>query len=469
VRARLTALFVLLAAAASGCGGSDDPPRAGAQGAAARGEVQRFRSAPALKPPAVTVRRRSARTAPGHVFVTPNKGRGQHGPMIIDSRGDLVWFRRVRGDGFATDLKVQRYRDRPVLTWWQGRSAGGGGNGEFVIADAAYREIARVRAIGNDEGDLHEFVLSPEGTALFFVYRTVGDIVDCVIQEVDVETGRLLFRWSSRDHIPLRHSYKERSPGRPWDYAHLNSIDFEPGGDLLVSARNTHAIYRIDRRSGRIEWTLGGKASDFRMGRGTQFAWAHDARRQADGSITIFDNAAAPKVREQSRGLVLDVKRRRVTLRRAYRHPRRLLTHISAGMQRLPNGNVFIGWGATAHFSEHARGGRLLWDARFTDIDNDTYRAYRFPWTGRPAGRPKAAATARGERTTVHASWNGATEVRRWRVLAGPSADALEPAGTGPRRGFETALTVRTSEPLVAVQALDGRGAVLGTSRPVRR
>ena len=146
MRARLTVLAVLLAVAVAGCGGSgDDPAPAGAKGAAARGEVQRFRSAPALKPPAVTVRRRSARTAPGYVFVTPNKGRGRHGPMIIDNRGDLVWFRRAPRDGFATDLKVQRYRGRPVLTWWQGRSAGGGGNGEYVIADTSYREIARGR------------------------------------------------------------------------------------------------------------------------------------------------------------------------------------------------------------------------------------------------------------------------------------------------------------------------------------
>ena len=136
-------------------------------------------------------------------------------------------------------------------------------------------------------------------------------------------------------------------------------------------------------------------------------------------------------------------------------------------MQRLPNGNVFIGWGATAHFSEHARGGRMLFDARFADEENDTYRAYRFPWTGRPASDPRAAAVRSGERTTVYASWNGATEVRRWRVLAGPRADALEPAGTGARRGFETALVVRTGEPLVAVEALDAAGEVLGRSRAI--
>jgi Arylsulfotransferase (ASST) len=458
------ALLVLVALVFAACGGDDDPPRADSAGSAARGEVLRFRSEPKLRAPAVRVRKRSPRAAPGSIFVAPRKGAGQAGPMIVDGRGELVWFRRLKGETTASDFKVQRYRGEPVLTWWQGRFSGGGGNGEYVILDSAYREVARVRAARGLQGDLHEFELTADGTALFFVYRTVDGVVDNLIQEVDVETGRLLFEWSALDHIRPRDSYRE--PNKPpWDYAHLNSIDVLPDGHLLVSARNTHAIYKIHRQTGRILWTLGGKASDFRMGRGTQFAWAHDARRQADGSITIFDNGAAPKVRERSRGLVLGVQGRRVTLRRQYTHPSGLLTHISAGMQRLPNGNVFLGWGATGHFSEHAPSGRMLFDARFTDPDNDTYRAYRVPWTGRPGGRPRIA--ARG--ANVYASWNGATEVRRWRVLAGDSPDALEPAGTGARRGFETAVEVGSREPYVAVEALGPGDEVLGTSRAIRR
>ena len=473
MRARLTALAVLTALA--GCGGDDDRrdqegTAASRSTAAKRADVHRFRTAPKLRPPAVEVRRRRRGTAPGHIFLTPRKGAGQDGPLIVDGRGRPVWFRPLRGEGrYASDLRVQRYRDEPVLTWWEGRGAGGGGNGEYVILDSRYEEVARVQAGNGFEGDLHEFELTGEGTALFTIYRSVrgGRIVDNLIQEVDVETGKVLFQWSALRHVPLRDSYKERTPGKAWDYVHLNSIDVDDDGHLLVSARNTHAIYKIHRRTGRVLWTLGGRQSDFRMGRGTQFAWAHDARRQANGDVTIFDNAAAPKVRDESRGLVLDVdeRRRRVRLERAYRHPLGLSTHILANVQRLPNRNVFIGWGATAHFSEHARGGRMLFDARFADTENDTYRAYRFPWTGRPAGEPRVAAT----RATVYASWNGATEVRRWRVLAGPALDALEPAGTAARRGFETAIAVSMREPFVAVQALGAGGEVLGNSRAIRR
>jgi Arylsulfotransferase (ASST) len=463
---RLVPLIIGLLALA-GCG--DDGPET--PHAAQSRESLRFRSAPDLRPPAITVRKRGRGTAPGRIFLTPMKGAGQDGPMIVDDDGSLVWFRRLGGGRVASDLRVQSYRGEPVLTWWEGRLVGGGGSGEYVIADTSYETVARVRAKRGLAGDLHEFLLTREGTALFTIYRSArgGRVVDCLIQEVDVATGELVFEWSSLDHVPLRHSYKERSR-KPWDYFHLNSIDVDSDGDLLVSARNTHAIYKLDRRTGRIVWTLGGKASDFRMGRGTQFAWAHDARRQPDGTITIFDNAARPIVRDESRGLVLavDTERRRVRLRRAYRHPRALLAPVQAGLQRLPNGNVFIGLGSTGYFSEHGAGGAVRFDARFSDDENGSYRAYRFPWTARPAAPPDVAARRRDGGVTVYASWNGATEVARWRVLAGASADALEPAVTARRKGFETAVSVRTGAPFVAVEALDASGAVLGTSRAIR-
>jgi hypothetical protein len=68
---------------------------------------------------------------------------------------------------------------------------------------------------------------------------------------------------------------------------------------------------------------------------------------------------------------------------------------------------------------------------------------------------------------TLHVSWNGATEVDTWQVLAGGDPDKLEPAGSAPRKGFETAVTLYTNEPYVAVEAKDGSGRVLGTSEAV--
>src|SRR5205807_3943536 len=160
------------------------------------------------------------------------------------------------------------------------------------------------------------------------------------------------------------------------------SIDEDTDGNLLVSARNTHAVYKVDRRTGRILWRLGGKRSDFTMGPGTRFAWQHDARRRPDGTITLFDNEAAPQAGPQSRGLVLrlDLRRKRAILVRSLVHRPRLLAATQGNVQLLPDGHYFVGWGARPYLTEFDPDGRVLFDARFGYRD-DSYRAYRFRWT----------------------------------------------------------------------------------------
>jgi hypothetical protein len=480
------AAAVLLAVNA-GCGASS-PPVAADGGLLARSNhernaVQRLKSRPDLRPPRVDVRRRSRRAAHGYVFVAPLNGRGQDGPMILDRRGRVVWFKPLR-DKFAMTFRVQRYRGRRVLTWWEGRFVHGWGRGEYVIADETYRAIATVRAGNGYQGDHHDFTITPDGTALFTVYVPVrknlssvgghrgSTVMDGVLQEVDIATGRVLFEWHSLRHVGIAESYKTlpRRSRDPWDYFHINSIDVDADGNLLVSARNTHALYKIDRRTGAIIWRLGGKRSDFAIGSRARFAWQHDARRQRDGTISLFDNEALPRVGRQSRGLVLavDVRRKRATLKREYRHPRRLLAASKGSMQVLKFGHAFVGWGSEPFLSEFGRGGHLLFDARFSG-PVVSYGAYSFRWTGRPSGRPDVAVTEQGNgRHTVYASWNGATTINTWRVLAGAGPDALRPVRSVRRDGFETAIRLRTAAPYVAVQARDGSGRVIGTSHAVR-
>ncbi|MGH2978344.1 MAG: arylsulfotransferase family protein [Solirubrobacterales bacterium] len=482
-------MAVVLLGAASGCGepGSSSASANGKPAAALpakrkSGAVERFRTRPDLRPPTVRVRRRPRRTAPGHVFIAPLNGPGQDGPMIVDSRGELVWFQPLRRRT-AMDFRVQSYRGEPVLTWWQGRFVRGWGQGEYVIADGSYRPVARVKAGNGLRGDHHDFTITPQGTALLTIYDAVrrnlssvggarrGTVMDGVLQEVDIETGRVLFEWRSLDRVGIAESYKSvpKRSRDPWDYFHINSADVDGDGNLLISARNTHTVYKVNRRTGAIIWRLGGRKSSFKMGRGARFAWQHDVRRQADGTLSIFDNAASPTVRERSRGLVLavDTKAMRARVRRKYEHPRGLLAPNKASMQVLPNGNAFLGWGAEPYFSEFSKAGRLLFDARFPAAV-DSYRAYRFRWTGRPPDEPAVAAVPRrAGGLTVYASWNGATNVTGWQVLGGARPDALRPVVSGARNGFETAIRVRSDERYVAVQAKDSSGEVIGVSRTV--
>jgi Arylsulfotransferase (ASST) len=475
----LAALALVLAVGAPAC--DDDNEQTAA---APTPPSQHFRSRPDLRPPLVTTATPAEEDSGGYVFLAPKKEVAQAGPMILDGAGRVVWFNPLDTKGVA-DFRVQRYGGRPVLTWWRGKAEKGVGDGWYVLMDDTYRRIATVTAGNGLTGDIHEFLIGPDDTAWITVYRRIdrdlsevggpknGTIFEGVVQNVDVATGRVLFEWHSADHVALTESYAPPpKPGQgrtPYDYFHINAVDVEPDGNLLVSARNTHAIYEIRPSDGRVLWRLGGKRSDFDMGPGTRFAWQHDARRRPDGTITLFDNGADPKVEEFSRVLRLrvDPEGGRATLVRSYAHPKRLLAGSQGNAQLLPGGHVFVGWGAQPWFTEFDGDGRVVLDARFGK-GADSYRAYRFPWTGRPSGDP-AIATARADgRLTVYASWNGSTLTRRWQVVAGPDANRLHVVATAGRTGFETAIPVETDEPYVRVRALDADGTVLGTSRAVR-
>jgi hypothetical protein len=205
------------------------------------------------------------------------------------------------------------------------------------------------------------------------------------------------------------------------------------------------------------------------MANGSSTAWQHDARQLEDGNLMIFDNGASPQVHEASRALTLRVDERGKTTKviRELKHPKKLLAATQGGAQPLANGNTFVGWGSQRYFSEYDAEGELVFDAELAR-GNDSYRAYRMPWTGRPAARPRVVASVSGGTVTATASWNGATEVARWQLLAGPSEDALEPVADAEAEDFETEVEGETEQPLVAMRALDADGNELATSPAVQ-
>ena len=438
-----------------------------------------WHSRPDLRIPSLTVARSEAGVSTDPIFIAPyNAPNAQAGAVIVDNDGQPIWENPLAGM-VTTNFRVQSYRGSPVLTWWEGSIELGHGVGEYVIADASYRTIRRVQAARGLRGDLHEFVITPQDTALLTSYVVTGadlsgvggsangTIQDAIFQEIDLATGKVLLEWHSLDHIPLAESYSPASAD--WDFFHINSVDRDlgGGGDLLISGRSTHTIYKIDR-SGAIVWRLGGKHSDFDMGSGSAFAWQHDARRQPDGTLTIFDNGATPAVERLSRGLILDVDEQAMTatLLRQYTHPK-VLAGSQGSVQLLPNGNVFVGWGEVPRVSEFHHSGRLLFDAILGE-EYESYRAFRLPWTGLPAEAPAIALTHHGRELTAYASWNGATEVHTWQLLAGASAGALQAVTSTRSRGFESVLrTATTAGSHFAVQALDATGSPLGQSRTV--
>jgi arylsulfotransferase ASST len=444
----------------------------------ANGFTHSFQSAPSLHPPIIAMSGTDPDAkASGDIF-TDAQNSIQAGPMIISPQGQLIWFEPLPHGGFAHDVAVQRYRSQSVLTYWQKNGA------TDVILDHHYERVKTVHA-GNGyiTGD-HEFQITRRGTALITASATKpadlrsvggprnGTVIDTVIQEIDIATGRIVWQWDPDRHLSWNASYEDRPGNAPWDFTHMNSIQQLSNGNLLISVRNTWAVYEISKRSGNVLWELGGKHSSFRMGRGTRFEWQHDARMQRDGTITLFDDGSdgVHTSERQSRALRirLDYRTHTATLVHAYTNRPPLLSVSQGNVQVLPDGNTFVDWGFKPYLTEFSKnGGRQLFSIHFRS-PLQSYRGYRFQWWGQPTTPPSAAASSKGAGTTVYASWNGATTVASWRVLAGPSAATLAPVEQFPDNGFETTMHVSSTGPYFAVQALDVRGRLLAISNPVK-
>jgi hypothetical protein len=430
----------------------------------------------------VVVSHASTSSEPGYIFTAPYSGPGQAGPMIFDEAGNLVWFSPVGPEEAAANLQVQQLGGKPVLTWWQGYIPPQGfGIGEEVIESSSYHQIGRVHAGNGYKVDLHDFHLTPEGTAVLTAFQPIhcdlsglggprgGAITDSLFQEVDLRTGLVRREWHGLDHIPMGDSYSTAvttSLKTPFDYFHLNSIDQLSGGATLISARNTWSLYELNSETGQVLVRIGGKRSNVKQANGTHTAYQHDATVLPDGDISIFDNGGVPMVHPQSRGLIESIDAGTASVVATYEHPAPLDSGSQGNMQALANGDFFIGWGPEPYFSEFSRSGQLLYDAHFHG-SYQTYRGYRFPWTGAPAGPPTAVVSGSPSHQTVYASWNGDTRTATWRLLDGTSAKALVPVATTPRSGFEAALKPPAPAPYLAVQALDASGAVIGTSATI--
>ncbi|HET9105339.1 MAG TPA: arylsulfotransferase family protein [Solirubrobacteraceae bacterium] len=453
-------------------------------------KLQRFVSNPLLLPPRLTVNR-AAPHLPGDIFLTPlpapiiHPGNvnaisihpvGPGGPMIVGSDGRLIWFHELAPPDVAAALQVARLGHRSVLTWWQGSvSTSAFGQGAGVIADTSYRILHTVHTGNGYAADIHEFQITPDGQAFMIaaapvrIHRpgtpagTLWPLQDSVAQEIDIRTGLVMWEWHGYGHIPLRDSDVTPKTSPVYDAYHFNSLNPLPGGRVLVSARDTSAVYSVRQAGGAIQWTLGGRASSFRMGPGAVFHFQHDARPLPGHRIGLFDDEAGPPdYARASRGLILalDLRRHRAMVARQYHRGGASLAASEGSLQTLPGGGALVGFGATPWISQFSASGRLVFDAALP-ADDGSYRALRFDWHATPRTRPAVAARSATGRTDLYVSWNGATEVARWQVRSGRATLV-----TVADRAFETriAVPVRTR---YTVRALDRAGHVLAESPEV--
>ncbi|KAI4761135.1 hypothetical protein E4T52_01882 [Aureobasidium sp. EXF-3400] len=433
------------------------------------------------------------------VFISPRgTAVGQIAPMIFNSDDlSLVWSDPSYKTTFG--VRVQEYNNSDYITFWRGAiKSAGYGSGSYIMLDhnynVAYNLTTKSLTVG---GDIHEIELTDDGTALMSAYEpmeydltayniTNGWLADSIFEEIDIATNNLIFSWRASEHIALNASYADPgatgiSQDNPYDFFHINSIEKDDSGNYLISARHTHGIYYINGTNGDIIWTMGGKDNQFEDksdGQATNFAWQHDARWRNTNltEMTLFDNGAADwiKTENETRGLWLsiDYDDMSVTLKQDYISPEGILSISQGSVQVLSNGNVFMGYGSNGAFIEYTNDGKAIWDVQFGIIGNSSvqsYRAYKQSWQGFPGWNPSISAAGNGsDNTTVYMSWNGATEIKQWAILASNSSSSLATADelwkNVTKTGFETNVTVGANARYIRAAALNADGEVLGAT-----
>jgi Arylsulfotransferase (ASST) len=461
---------------------------------------QGFVTRPDLTPPQITVRHSGLGPDSQYIFLdAPYSGPGHGGTMMLNSSGELVWMGPSTLTEHRLNFSVQSYQGQQVLTWWQGLVTEGYGKGECVIANSSYRTIQSVKTGNGVDADLHEFNITPQGTALLTAYRTHsgvdltavhgpsnGYLLSGVAQEIDIATGKVLYEFDSwagprargKAGVALTETYEKIGPGdggfgtvtKPFNYFHINSIAPWDDDHLLISGRNTWTVYLWNKITNQIVWRMHGRNSDFSMGPRASFFWQHHVRPLANNVMTVFDNGANPAEEKNSRAIVLDVDTTAMTvkLKQAFIHPGvTVLSGAEGSAQLLSNNGMFVGWGSTPRFSQFAPDGKLVLDGVIVK-GAPSYRAFTQTWAGHPTDKPAAAARHGSSGNTVYASWNGATNIGSWAVFAGKTAATMKQIGTAKRAGFETAISVKNAGPYFAVEALSPKGQSMGKSAAVK-
>jgi hypothetical protein len=377
-------------------------------------------------PPPLTVLSQTGNLGGRDIFIAPTGDSSTYanGPEILAPNGSVVWFDPTPAGESTADFRTQTYLGKPVLTFWQGTGLGGPSHGTDYIYNDHYQQIATVQAGNGLSADGHEFLITPWNTALILAYQestanltSIGGpanqtVINGIVQEIDIRTGKVLFQWNSADHVPYSQSEQPlpASASTPWDWFHINAVKVDRNGDFLVDARNTWTTYEVDSRTGQIVWQLGGKDSSFTLqaapgqslnDAGDIFAWQHDPEPLGHGLYSFFDNESAGRFNlgtdvssefpvSRVVKVRLDLRDHTATLVQSYDQPGGFEASSQGNGQPLDDGGVFVGWGNLPYISEFSGSGQLLFNAQFPTGVN-TYRAYLLPWGWGRGGELKRA------------------------------------------------------------------------------
>ncbi len=325
-------------------------------------------------------------TAPGEIFITNSEGVPYL--MILKNDGTPYFYRQLRDH--SLDFKFQI---NGQYTRWIDEDISG-----YEVMDEHFQEIDTLKCQNGYDTDEHELQILSNGHALMIAIEernmTLVDpdknpnatVIGNHIQEID-ENGDVIFQWLCWDHFNLEDSYIENFDALRVDYVHMNSIDVDFDGNLLISSRHLSECTKIDRQSGEIIWRLGGKNNQFEfINDPDQISFQHDIRSVPGkpGHYTIFDNGNQ-KDPKYSRAIEFKLDTVNMLAEKIweYRPSPDRFTRLMGNVQSLPNGNTLINWGdpALPKITEVTPGGTVVYEADFDPAMNN-YRTFRLEHNG---------------------------------------------------------------------------------------
>lgn len=485
-----------------------------------------YRSRPDLAPPKLNITIfPDDDISPGYLFLAPFSGYADidtfHGPRqaapyIFNSEGELVWSGFSYFSIWATNFQAGKLNGNDILFSFEGshNPRYGHGHGHITFLNQNYETIKELRAGNHKIIDKHEFHIINETTGLVQIYQPVPKdltpygasaqqqwVVDAIFQELDINTGEVIFEWSSLEHVSPDESVLPINQGQAgsgynssdaWDYFHINSVDKDQNGDYLISARHAASLYKIDGNTEEVLWKLGGlpgiTSSDFGNVKDLTFSFQHHARYLStsdDGTkqlISLFDNSVhgsenknggVVKYNEHSSGKIIEVDTKDWYAKLIFNgvSPGNLLSKSQGSTQVLSNGNVLVNWGSEGAITEF-KDERPIFNA-FVDsgelgLHAENYRAFKSNWTGKPNEKIAVLGEYTNDGSTnIYVSWNGDTETKKWKFYSVEHNGSRRFIGESPRKGFESLKTFDAKFARVLVEAYDSEEVLLSTSDPV--
>jgi hypothetical protein len=335
--------------------------------------------------------------APGYIFIDYS-GSPTNYAMILDNSGAPVWYKRGSA---AHDFKVQK---NAIITW-----------GNFQGYDQNFNYLRSFGAVNGYSTDSHELQVLENGHYLLLgirnetvdMTRYVPDgkpdatVRETILQEFTPE-GDLIFQWRAWDNYDIRlmefWSYSDFPNSQSIRFTHMNAIDVDTDGHLLVSSKRVSEVTKINRHTGEVIWRLGsGHPTDpnqdpYLDQRLTilndplgQFDVQHDIRVVGKNRYTVFDNHwldSSPNSRAVE--YEVDPNEMTATMVWQYQEDPPYESHHMGNAQRLPNGNTLINWVETdlPKVTEVRPDGTKAFEMNWVAGNSKSYRVFRFPWEG---------------------------------------------------------------------------------------